>query len=405
MHTHLVKCRTAVGLVTAIALVAWANAAPAASAAARANGSAAILAQVAPPSGPPAPPGFAETLKRIYGQAVSYAGLPGKGVDGKPLVTAAPMSTAAFAELVGGLTPDQLAQLYDRGPDEWARIDAAVGTYTEKAPPSAVASKIAEAYAATPRPNPTAAPALAGAAADFTPAEPESYTDANCPIVILGPDDGYALMFGYYAAAHIASILAQPAYAFEAVTYTIVAVLMTVASALKIPAMTIELLINSGTFCFTNNQVDELYVMNRNAVALNDTSIALLALDEQIKTLKGQVKQLLETRTDAVVSKLNTAQASLDKAQRHAIEKSLQGGLPTAVASYELPASLGGYLDSTPIGVKAIVTDAIDSLKRANQSVNPTAEKHFSQGNTALDAGQYKQAFFYYQSAYQGLTK
>lgn len=405
MRTHIPRHRAAVGLATAITLVAWANTAPAPPAAATVNGPQSTFAQVAPPPGPPAPPDFAGTLKRIYGQAVSYAGLPGKGVDGRPLVTTAPMSTAAFEELVGRLTPDELNQLYARSPEGWARVDAAVGTYAKKAPPSAVASKIAEAYAAAPQPDPSAAPALAPGGGDYTPPEPELYEDANCPVVLLGPDDGYAQMFGYYQAAHIASILAKPAYSFEPVTSSIVAVLITVASALEIPAMTMELLINSGTFCSTNNQVDELYVMNRNAVRLNNTSIALLALDEQIKALEGQIKQLLETRTDTVVSKLNTAQASLDIARRHAIEKALQGGQATAIASYQLPASLGGYIDSTPIGVKAIVADAINALKRANQSVNPTAEKQFSQGNAALDAGQFKQAFSYYQSAYQGLTK
>lgn len=408
---QLLKHRTVLIVATALCVVVWANGLVPSQPRAAAQTSPQTTAPPGPPagpSGPAAPAGFTDTVTQIYSRAVSYAGLPGKGVNGAVLQTSPPMSADGFKALLGRLTPDELNQLYDYNPEAWPRVDGALGVLTKKAPPSAMASAIGQAYAATPSPStaaPTPAPALAPGGADYTPPDPELYTDANCPVVLLGGDDGYDLLFASQEAHDIAALFAHPLYGSSTPAAAVVAVLIAVAAALEIPALTTNTLINTGTFCATNNQDAELDVMNRNMVAFDNTSIALVALDQQIQTLEGQVNQLLDTRTQTVVTQLNTAQASLDKAQKQAIEESLQGGGGTAIASYELPASLGGYLDSSPIGVKAIVTEAFTSLQQANQSINPTATKSLNQGNDALAAGQYKQAFFYYQAAYQALTK
>ena len=143
------KYRGPVVIVVALAVAAWAGgiAEPRPSLAAAAPSTPSPTG--APASGPAAPPGFSATVERIYSEALSYSGLPGLGPKGQTTTTAAPMSVAAFNKMVSGLSPDQLNRLYDYKPDAWPRVDATLATYTKTAPPSVVASQIAQAYAAS----------------------------------------------------------------------------------------------------------------------------------------------------------------------------------------------------------------------------------------------------------------
>src|SRR3954447_19653985 len=109
---------------------------------------------------------------------------------------------------------------------------------------------------------------------------------------------------------------------------------------------------------------------------------------------------MLDTRTQTIVNQLNVAQATIDQDLRHHIELALAGGNSAAIVSYELPASLGGYIDATPIGVQVIVTSALTSMQAAKQSVSPSAAKNLVLANNLLASGQYKQAFAMYQSTY-----
>jgi hypothetical protein len=408
MNRVLVKFRTPVSVVVALAVAAVAGGAIRLRPLSAQTAPSSTASSPVVPSGPPAPTGFADTVKRIYTNASSYAGIPGKGLDGRTLTAAAPMSAGAFNALVDSLTPDQLNELYDFKPDAWPRVDGILQADVQKAPPATVLTKIGNATAAAaavpapPAPQPTLAPG----GGDYTPPEPEKFDAPPCPELDLGPDDGYDFLFAFDEAHDIASIPAQPFFAaFHIGAVVTISVLLTVESALELPGMTLEMLIETSTFCSTGQSEDEKDVINKNLVSLDNTSTALLALDNQIQTLEGQINQLADNRTQSVVTKLTTAQASLDRAQQQAIEESLQGGGATAVASYELPASLGGYLDSTPIGVKAIVSDAMAKLQQAGQPINPTATSSLTSANNALTAGQFKQAFVYYQAAYQALTK
>lgn len=413
MKSLLLKCRTAICVSLALTVAAWAGGLTQLLPTSAQTASSSSTTTPAPTtnaiSGPPAPAGFADTVKRIYATAASYAGLPGKGVNGQVLTTAAPMGTDAFNHLIDSLTPAELNQLYDYKPDAWPRVDAALGAYTQKVSPSALATRIGDAYAAVaslPSTSTAPVPALAPGGSDYNPSEPEGFTPANCPSLDFGADDGYDLLFALEEAHDIAEIPAQPAYgAPNSIVAGVIAALISLAYALEIPPQTVEMLILIGTFCTTGDSEAEKDVINHNLVNLDNTSIALLALDNQVQTLEGQINQLLDTRTQTIVTRLNTAQASLDKAQQQAIEEALEGGGATIIASYELPASLGGYLDSTPIGVKAIVTNAMTSLQQAKQPINPTATSSLTSANNALAAGQYKQAFTYYQAAYQALAK
>ena len=408
MNRVLVKFRTPVSIVVALAVAAVAGGTIRLRPSSAQTAPSSTGSSPAAPSGPPAPTGFPDTVKRIYANASSYAGIPGKGLDGRTLTTAAPMSAGAFNALVDSLTPDQLNQLYDFKPDAWPRVDGILQADVQKASPATVLTKIgnATAAAAAVPPPPAPQPALAPGGGDYTPPAPDKFDAPPCPQLDLGPDDGYDLVFAFDEAHDIASIPAQPFFAASHIGAVVtISVLLTVEAALELPGMTLEMLIETSTFCSTGQAEDEKDVINKNLVSLDNTSTALLALDNQIQTLEGQINQLADNRTQSVVTKLTTAQASLDGAQQQAIEESLQGGGATAVASYELPASLGGYLDSTPIGVKAIVSGAMAKLQQAGQPINPTATSSLTSANNALAAGQFKQAFVYYQAAYQALTK
>ncbi len=71
------------------------------------------------------------------------------------------------------------------------------------------------------------------------------------------------------------------------------------------------------------------------------------------------------------------------------------------MAQMELPASSGGYLDSSPVGVNAVVTQTIQAMLAAGQPVNPQASRDETLAEDALGSGQYKLAFDYFRLAYQ----
>ncbi len=373
------------------------------------------------PAGTPAPKGFTSTLDAIYANAISYAGLPGRSGSGKVATTTAPMSAQAFDQLVKGMSRGQLAKVYDASPTGWAHIGSTLASVHKTLPPTKLASDIGAAYAATatavaapskaaPKSG-AAAPAKATATANltsmlltapsgsppsYTPPAPVIFNPPVCPNYSLGTDDGYDLLFGLTEAQDIAVGLAGVPF--------VGIVAAVVALALQASVDTVNLLINLTVECATNATNAEGAVIDGNVVNLDNTTIAIIGLDNMIQVEEDQIYALLDSRTQTIINKLNVAQHSLDQAQMQAIEEALAGGSGTAIASYELPASLGGWLDSTPIGVQAIVTNAVSSLEQAHQPVSSSAAQKLTSANTALASGQYKQAFFDYQAAYQALN-
>ncbi|MGH9127715.1 MAG: hypothetical protein ACRDY2_01825 [Acidimicrobiales bacterium] len=379
------------------------------------------------PAGTPAPKAFASTLDAIYANAVSYAGLPGRSGSGKVVTTTAPMSTQAFSQLVKGMSRGQLAKVYDASPTGWAHIGSTLASVHKTLPPTKLASDIADAYAAkatttavppkaaprskeappakaTAAVHPTATANLtsmllvtnSGSPPSYTPPPPKVFNAPTCPNYSLGTDDGYDLLFGLTEAADIAVGLAG--------VYLVGIVAAVVALALQASVDTVNLLINLYQQCQTVSSDQESVVVDGNVINLDNTTIAIIGLDNLIQVEEDQIYALLDSRTQTIINKLNVAQHSLDQAQMQAIEEALAGGSGTAIASYELPASLGGWLDSTPIGVQAIVTNAVSSLEQAHQPVSSSAAQKLTSANTALASGQYKQAFFDYQAAYQALN-
>jgi hypothetical protein len=111
----------------------------------------------------------------------------------------------------------------------------------------------------------------------------------------------------------------------------------------------------------------------------------------------------VDTNNAGLQNSVNTAQAALDAALRQHIEAALTSGRPDV--DFELPASAGGYLDATPIGVQQIVTDALAALRANGQPVDVAAPRYLTLANNALTAQHYKAAYHYYQLAYQAITR
>jgi len=82
---------------------------------------------------------------------------------------------------------------------------------------------------------------------------------------------------------------------------------------------------------------------------------------------------------------------------RLAIEEVLIASSGPSVALYALPASQGGYINM----VRDIVTSTIVNEVAAGQAVNGDGQEDLAEGNDALAAGKYEQAFQLYAEAYR----
>lgn len=121
--------------------------------------------------------------------------------------------------------------------------------------------------------------------------------------------------------------------------------------------------------------------------------------------------ETIQPTLDAVESSINTihdqvhavqqsvdAQLTLDIQQALALSSSAPANV-----DYILPASVGGNLDSTPIGVQEIVTAAFAAARQAGLTINPIVSREITAANGALAAHQYRTAWSDYQAAYQAL--
>jgi len=107
----------------------------------------------------------------------------------------------------------------------------------------------------------------------------------------------------------------------------------------------------------------------------------------------------------SLVNLINQNAANYELQLRGVIEQDLtQPANSAPMASLELPATSGGYLDSSPVGVASVVTTALTTLQQAGQLNNPQAERYLGLAQQAYSAAQYKLAFNDYRLAYQAAT-
>jgi hypothetical protein len=383
------------------------------------------------PAGPPAPPSFAGDLMRIFDEATSVP--PPPGVASK----APAVSTNTFHQKVAHLTTRELRQMYDANSNAWPQIIATIDTYAQSVAPIAAAAAAAPIAARRPvKPAARQAASAAGA-----PDPPVIFEPTACPLLAFADVGGayqeiYAIQVAQgglnladelleTAAEGDVGVILLEAVAGEAgitapiavatILGTVVSeiglsvaavVLGILAATLEIPLDVIHFLLNrSIASCQYDNATAEVPVIDGNAIGAQTNVNASYRVGQQNYQADQAINQLLDARTQTIISQLNNAQTSLDLDLRHNIEEALAGGGNTTIVAYQLPSSLGGYLDATPIGVQAIVTTTLAMMNTAKQPIGHDATDDLLRANHALATGQYKQAFTYYQAAYGQLVR
>ena len=113
---------------------------------------------------------------------------------------------------------------------------------------------------------------------------------------------------------------------------------------------------------------------------------------------------LLQEVNQQVLQNLHAQQSQQEAFQRELtveIQASLAAPLEENEAIFELPASQGGYLDATPIGVQETVSDLVRSLQATGQPVAAQALLALNLADRALVAGAYKLSYALFKIAYQ----
>lgn len=138
--------------------------------------------------------------------------------------------------------------------------------------------------------------------------------------------------------------------------------------------------------------------------ALADTRAALqrtVAADSQVLSNRMAVLQSsLETIKAGLATRTTTAADTT--ALQLAIEQALSAPTgATALATFVLPASAGGNLDSTPLGIRSVATSTVQRAKDAGLAFDAAAaQAALDAGDAALAAKDYRAAFRSYRSAY-----
>ena len=148
----------------------------------------------------------------------------------------------------------------------------------------------------------------------------------------------------------------------------------------------------------------------------SDTSAAQSALSAQLtKIMNGTDSDASALAT--VVNQdnqqvLNTVQANFSAQQGEynsdltlEIEQALgQWGNYVAPAQFMLPASQGGFLNSTPVGVQEVVTTDLNAMTALGASGTSSATNDLQAANAALAAGQYLAAYQDFATCYQSFA-
>ena len=166
----------------------------------------------------------------------------------------------------------------------------------------------------------------------------------------------------------------------------------------------------SGVSTLVDTRTNTIIGQNNALNTLLDTRTTTIINNGQALT------QLVDTCTNTIITKTDALNALVDTrtttiigqnnlALKVSIEQALVEPGATGIATFELPASAGGYLDAQPVGVKAIVTDTLAKMQATHQTVGGDAVSALAAANSALAAGSYKNAYQLYQKAYQSMVK
>jgi hypothetical protein len=179
--------------------------------------------------------------------------------------------------------------------------------------------------------------------------------------------------------------------------------MQTIQSALQADVTTIEN-VESTTGKSVTGEVDKgtLTIQTQLAAALTQV---LNETDSDAKGLTTLITQGDQQILNALQSDASTQQQQYQENLKFLIEQGMAGWGPVLPeVKLILPASLGGLLNSTPVGVQEIVTTDLQSAQSLGLKIKAAAYTYLSAANAALAAKQYVTAWNDYAQAYQALA-
>ncbi len=383
-----------------------------------------------------APPQFGGQLVSLYQQmytvnaAVSSGeSIPSSGAQLEPV--------SAFAQAVSNTPTDDLNVLYTavQGNPSWPKVTALYTqlSQTTSTPPSTTGQSPVGAEGghapAAQVPEPSLVPAAGGSSpypypdsgttttfpgATTVPTSP-SINEANCPSPAPGGDYGED---GIYAAQVAIDVFTQTDAAVpqqltigaevlgEGTTFTIpdpawiiVAALLGAAQITHDTLAYDQAKFNDCNLGDEEGQITDIYNNVAYLTALVDSRTTALENEGEL------IYALVDSQTTQILNQLAAVQASINLQIKVVIEQDLLESGTGSVVEVQIPASQGGYLNAVPIGVQAIVTNALSQMTEANQAVNPAAPEDLAAANAALAANQYRQAYSLYSQAYKEIVQ
>jgi hypothetical protein len=189
---------------------------------------------------------------------------------------------------------------------------------------------------------------------------------------------------------------------------------------------TLQTVTGSDTQAVTTQLQTNLTALKQDVDSINtDQTTLSQTVVNQVNTDSSQVQSALSSALSKILSEtdttatglttlvtqdnqqvMNTLQANFKTQQSQHdsdlkidVEEALAQAGP-APAQYMLPASQGGYLNSTPVGVQEVVTDDLNAMTALGAKVTTAALTDFKTANAALAAGQYVAAYQDYAACY-----
>lgn len=137
------------------------------------------------------------------------------------------------------------------------------------------------------------------------------------------------------------------------------------------------------------------------ALSLDLTQL-LNEMDTDAKGLTTLITQDNQQVLNAVQANFTTQQTEYYANLTLQIQQGLAlWGSRVPEVQFMLPATMGGYLNSTPVGVQEVVTSGLNALVAIGVKVSATAAKDLTAANTALTAKQYTTAYADYALCYE----
>jgi hypothetical protein len=388
------------------------------------------------------PTGFADQVDRLYGSLVTTtASLDLRDPASLGGSTGQLPSSASFTKDVAGLTPTELAVLYSavRRVPQWPAavsdvqrmaLSAAPAAPVGSAPTtSATSGAITSGSTGGSVSNSSAAPGMPIAHASgvisvlssgiFPPPEPsgsfpappaayqptspvQNYIPTVCPVGAPGGPSvapGDSAIFAAQLTNDVAANVAQD------VPSTITVIIAGEGTSIPDPALYIAeaiqlaAVVTLDTFNYVQAVANDCDTANRDGFLANidNTTVNVYDLLTLVQGTLGNVENSVNT----ISQRLGVLQQTMDTQLTLFIEQALSAPMTSVPnLAFELPASVGGNLDSTPIGVQQVVHAAVQARLAANAPVNPATQRFLALGDAALSSGNDKGAYADYHQAY-----